>query len=125
MSVASPGAMAIQMTLLTSRATGVGGNEVPNTLPNIKFARSKTIDEEESDIDLPAVERMRKRRESAKTLPNMFRRMSSSVMSTVSTIVFRRIYTIEIFAVFEFPAHHFPVVIRGAMSCSSICWSCF
>lgn len=78
MSVASPGAMAIQMTLLTSRA---GDHE---TVPKIKFA-SHAEELESDNIDFAEVERIRKQRR--KTLPNMIRRMSTSVMATVNAVI--------------------------------------
>ena len=94
MSVAKPGALAIQMTLLSRRNSS--GNELisnrrrrsstasSSVLPKIHLTTHQEnvfISKDDESIDLQTVEKRRFSVE--RTLPRIIRRMSASIMSTV------------------------------------------
>ena len=87
--------MAIRMTLLTSRADR--GNELSKncSMPKIQLApnTANSKGDLEESIDLQTVEKLHKnpKPESAQhAIPKLIRRMSTTVMATVSTLFFFR-----------------------------------
>ena len=102
MSVAKPGALAIQMTLLSRRNSS--GNELisssnrrrrsstasSSVLPKIHLTTHQEnvfISKDDESIDLQTVEKRRFSLE--RTLPRIIRRMSANIMSTVVQRPFR------------------------------------